>query len=139
MARADRYTELTGQEEVYSDFLTNMSKHPVSGMLLRFTNEKAVTRSIRNLISTNPGERLYQPAIGSGIRNLLFEPINQATTNALRSAIDYTLRRYEPRALIAEIKVVPVEERNLYVVTITYMLINRQEPITVNVTLQRVR
>lgn len=139
MARADRYTELTAKEEVYSDFLTNMTKHPVSGMLLRFTNEKAVTRSIRNLINTNPGERLYQPTIGSGIRNLLFEPISPVTTNALRAQIDYTIRTYEPRALIVNIKVDPFEDRNLYVVTVTYMLINKQEPISVNVTLQRVR
>jgi len=139
MARADRYTELTNVEEVYSDFLTNMNPHPVSGMLLRFVNEKAVTRSIRNIISTNKGERLYQPTIGSSIRDLLFEPISQFTTNLLKSEIEGTIRRHEPRAKVLNVSCIPQEEKNRYVVTIVYMLINKQEPISVNVTLQRVR
>lgn len=139
MSRADRYTSLTEKEEIYSDFLTNLNPHPVSGMLLRFTNEKAVTRSIRNLILTNPGERLYQPQIGSGIRGLLFEPISPVTTVALRRAIEYTIRRYEPRAKILRVDVISREEQNAYNVTVAYMLINNTDPITVNVTLQRVR
>jgi phage baseplate assembly protein W len=139
MSRADRITALSQQEEVYSDFLTNFNAHPVSGRLLRLTNEKAVSRSIRNLISTNPGDRLYQPDVGSGIRNLLFEPMLQSTAIALRSAIEYTIRTYEPRAVILEVTVVSRELENLYIVTVTYMLINSAEPISVNVTLQRVR
>lgn len=139
MSRADRFTSLSSTEESYSDFLTNFNVHPVSGMLLRFVNEKAVTRSIRNLISTNPGERLYQPDIGSGIRNLLFEPMIASTAIALRSAIEYTIRTYEPRARVLDISVVARELENAYIVTIVYMLINSSEPVSINVTLQRVR
>lgn len=139
MSRADAFTELTNQEEVYSDFLINMNPHPVSGALLRFVNEKAVTRSIRNLILTNPGERLYQPDIGSGIRSLLFEPMSQFTANTLRKMIEDTIRKYEERAQILAVEVIPDEERNRYVVSIVYMLINKPDPVTVKVTLQRVR
>lgn len=139
MSRADAFTELQNQQEVYSDFLINMNPHPVSGALLRFVNEKAVTRSIRNLILTNPGERLYQPDIGSGIRSLLFEPMSQFTANTLRKMIEDTIRKYEERAQILGVEVRPDEDRNRYVVTIVYMLINKPDPITVNVTLQRVR
>lgn len=139
MSRADRYTSQSETEEIYSDFLVNMNPHPVSGMLLRFVNEKAVTRAIRNLILTAPGERLYQPDIGSGIRNLLFEPMSQATAIALRNAIEYTIREYEPRARVLEIDVRSFEDDNAYAVTIVYMLINSSDPISVNVTLQRVR
>lgn len=139
MSRADAFTELTNQEEIYSDFLVNMNPHPVSGALLRFVNEKAVTRSIRNLIQTNPGERLYQPNVGSGIRSLLFEPMSQFTANTLRTMIEETIREYEERAQILAVQVIPEEERNRYSVTIVYMLINKPDPVTVNVTLQRVR
>ena len=139
MARADRYTELTQVDEIYSDFLTNFNHHPVSGMLLRFVNEKAVTRSIRNLIQTSPGERLYQPNVGGGINQLLFEPISQFTTNQIRQSIDDTIRIYEPRAKVLKIDCVPRPDNNAYIVTIVYMLINSPDPISVNVTLQRVR
>tara|TARA_R110000823_G_scaffold189890_5_gene321654 strand:- start:163 stop:582 length:420 start_codon:yes stop_codon:yes gene_type:complete len=139
MARADRITELSVTEEVYSDFLTNFNPHPVSGMLLRFVNEKAVTRSIRNLIMTNRGERLYQPNIGSDIRSILFEPMSSFTSNNLNRFIQETIDQYEPRAKVITIKINAQEQHNRYVVTIIYMLINRPEPISVNVTLQRVR
>jgi phage baseplate assembly protein W len=139
MTRADAFTELNNQDEIYSDFLVDMNPHPVSGALLRFVNEKAVTRSIRNLILTTPGERLYQPDIGSGIRALLFEPMSQFTANALRKMIEDTIRKYETRAQILGVEVRSDEDSNRYVVTIVYMLINKQEPISVNVTLQRVR
>lgn len=139
MSRADRFTELDNKNELYSDFLTNLNTHPVSKITLRFVNEVAVTRSIRNLLNTEPGERLYQPNLGSSIRKMLFEPIDEMTANIISSTIFDTLNQYEPRARILQIDVVPDEERNRYIVTVVYMLINRSEPISVNITLQRVR
>jgi len=139
VARADRFTELDRKTELYSDFLTNLNTHPVSRETLRFVNETAVTRSIRNLLNTERGERLYQPDVGSSIRKLLFEPIDDTTSEILISAIKDTLNQFEPRAKVLSIDVVPEEDRNRYVVTVVYMLINRTDPISVNITLQRVR
>lgn len=139
MSRADRFTELDRKNELYSDFLTNLNTHPVSRETLRFVNEKAVTRSIRNLLNTQQGERLYQPDIGSNVRKLLFEPIDDITADILTSTIRDTLTTYEPRAKVLNVEVIPDEDRNRYVVTVVYMLINKQDPISVNITLQRVR
>jgi len=139
MSRADKYTELTNPDELYSDFLVNLNPHPVSGAVLRFTNEKAVTRSIRNLLLTNPGERLYQPDLGSGIRQLLFEPISNFTSNMLGRFIEDTINKYEQRAKVLAVDVIPEEDKNRYTVTIVYVLINKQEPVSITVTLQRVR
>lgn len=139
MSRADRFTELDRKNELYSDFLTNLNTHPVSRETLRYVNETAVTRSIRNLLNTQQGERLYQPDVGSNVRKLLFEPIDDTTTDILASTIRDTLNAYEPRAKVLNIQVIPDEGRNRYVVTVVYMLINKQDPISVNITLQRVR
>ena len=139
MSRADRFTELDRKNELYSDFLTNLNTHPVSRETLRYVNETAVTRSIRNLLNTQQGERLYQPDIGSNVRKLLFEPIDDITADILTSTIRDTLTTYEPRAKVLNVEVIPDEGRNRYVVTVVYMLINKQDPISVNITLQRVR
>lgn len=139
MSRADRFTELDRKNELYSDFLTNLNTHPVSRETLRYVNETAVTRSIRNLLNTQQGERLYQPDIGSNVRKLLFEPIDDITADILNSTIRDTLADYEPRAKVLNVEVIPDEGRNRYVVTVVYMLINKQDPISVNITLQRVR
>lgn len=137
--RADRFTELQKQDELYSDFLTNLNPHPTSGMLLRVVNEHAVTRSIRNLINTDRNERLFQPQIGSDIRKVLFEPMGSATSEILSSLVQETIDKYEPRAKVLKVEVIPNYEQNRYTVNVVYLLINKQDPISVNITLQRVR
>lgn len=139
MARSDRYTELTHKEELYSDFLTNINPHPVSGQLLRVVNEAAVVRSIKNLISTNRGERLYQPSIGSDIRKMLFENVNDAAAESISTMVQETIKQHEPRARVLKVNVVAYPDQHRYVVTIVFMVINKTEPISVDVTLTRVR
>lgn len=139
MARVDKITQQTQPDELYSDFLTDFNPHPVSGQLLRVINEPAVTRSIRNLILTNNGERLYQPSIGSGVRKLLFEHINAATTDLLSQMIQQTIDEHEPRAKVLAVNVIPYYDQHKYVVTIKYMIINNTTPISIELTLTRVR
>lgn len=139
ITRADRITATTVQDQIYSDFLTDMVPHPVSKDVLRFVNEHAVIRSIKNLILTDQGERLYQPGIGSNIKRMLFEPMIESTAEIISQYIQETIEVYEPRAKVLEISVVPDYNNNIYSVTLTFMIINKEDPITVNITLDRVR
>ena len=72
--RADKYTQVGKKQEFYSDFMNNFVKHPVNNSLARLTNEESVKQSIRNLILTNVGERMFEPDVGSTVNNALFEP-----------------------------------------------------------------
>jgi len=139
VTRADRITATSVKDQIYSDFLTDLNSHPVSKDVLRFVNENAVTRSIKNLVLTDRGERLYQPGIGSNIKKLMFEPMVEATAELISQFIQETIDVYEPRAKVLEINVVPDYNNNLYAVTLTYMIINKEDPITLNITLNRVR
>lgn len=139
ITRADRITTSTVQDQIYSDFLTDMVPHPVSKDVLRFVNEHAVIRSIKNLILTDQGERLYQPGIGSNIKRMLFEPMIESTAEIISQYIQEAIEVYEPRAKVLEISVLPDYNNNLYSVTLTFMIINKEDPITVNITLDRVR
>ena len=71
--RAESISPKEKQGEFFSDFLNSFAKTPVGNQLGRVTNEKAVNQSLRNLIKTNVGERLYQPLIGSDVNASLFE------------------------------------------------------------------
>lgn len=139
ITRADRITTTTVQDQIYSDFLTDMVPHPVSKDVLRFVNEHAVIRSIKNLILTDQGERLYQPNIGSNIKRMMFEPMIESTAEIISQYIQETIDVYEPRAKVLDISVVPDYNNNLYSVTLSFMIINKEDPITVNITLDRVR
>lgn len=135
----DRFTSSDPKNQIYSDFLNDLNPHPVTGDVVRFINENAVSRSIRNLIITNKGERLFQPEVGTDIYKMLFEPMSDGVSELLSVAIQKTIDDYEPRAKVLSVTVAPDYEGNSYQVTIQYMIINRQAPITLNVTLTRVR
>jgi phage baseplate assembly protein W len=106
-------------------------------MLLK--NEASVIRSIKNLLNTNKYERLFQPSLGSNIRNFLFENITPQTALALKNDIISTIENYEPRARIIEVIVDSLPDKNAYVVTITFYVANITTPVTIQVPLVKVR
>jgi len=57
----------------------------------------AIKRSVRNLIQTNFYERPFQPELGCGIRELLFENFTPMTKVFLQRKIEEVLINYEPR------------------------------------------
>ena len=59
MSKVSVATANTAKEIVFSDFFTDFSRSPTSGMLNRKTNEDAVKQSIRNLLLTDKYERPY--------------------------------------------------------------------------------
>lgn len=136
---ADRFTLRRVDEALYSDFLTNLNPHPDSKQLITNKNEDAVVRSIKNLILTQRFERPFQPTIGSKINSFLFENISPQVTQALKKEIEQTIKEHEPRARLLDVVVAPVEERNMYVVTIVFYTVNVEQPITFKVVLERVR
>lgn len=135
----DKFDRASTKFQVYSDFLNDLTPHPVIKDIVRFTNEAAVNRSIRNLLLTNRGERLYQPDIGSDIQQLLFEPMIASTGNLIRKFVQDTISTYEPRVKVLNVDVLAYENQNAYAVTISYMIINSQDPVQLTVTLDRAR
>lgn len=135
----DRFKAMNRDSQTYSDFLPNLYPHPVSKDIVKYINENSVVRSIRNLLMTDRFERLYQPNIGTNLRKMLFEPISDATSEAIASFIKETITKSEPRAKIISVNVAPDDERHRYLVTLTVLIINTQDPISFNITLDRIR
>lgn len=139
ITRADRITPLTNQDRIYSDFLTDLNPHPVSKDIVKLVNERAVIKSMKNLLLTNRGERLYQPTIGGDINKLLFENASSGVAQILSKSIYDTLRKFETRANTVKVHVDFDDGQNAYLVNVVFMLINKQEPISFTVTLERAR
>ncbi len=59
------------------------------------TLEEHVRDEIVQLLLTNPAERLFLPEFGGGVRRLVFEPADEATTGAMAKAlITQNIRRW---------------------------------------------
>ena len=139
LTRAEAITgKNTKKLEFFSDFLNDFSKTPYGNQLGRVTNEQAITQSLKNLIMTNLGERLFQPYIGSNIMLSLFEPNVDQYLSILEGYIEETIKNNEPRVNAQEITVTSVDDHNIQV-QITYNVINNPTPLTFAFLLKRVR
>ena len=127
------------QPTFFSDFNTNFDIDFFRKDLAPQINEEAVKTSIRNLILTNRGDRLFNNTLGSDVRSMLFENATPATEQIMADYVTKTIQNYEPRCGL--ISVVVNSELDAYSmsVTITFNLINRQEPITLDLVLNRIR
>jgi phage baseplate assembly protein W len=111
--------------------------HPSHGDLSTVKKSTAISRSIKNLLSTKINERLFQPNIDNGIEILLFENFNRLTSSRLKKAIKSTIDKYEPRAVVTNITVKAEEENNAYLVSITYVPNNDVQEANLEVYLER--
>jgi len=121
----------------YVDFDMDFTKHPSHGDLSTVKKSTAISRSIKNLLSTNANERLFQPSVDSGIGILLFENFSKLTSSRLEKTIRHTIEKYEPRARIANITVKAKEDENAYEIIIVYLPDNDIQETTLEVYLQR--
>jgi hypothetical protein len=112
---------------------------PVNGDVAMKYDEQAVIRSIRNLLSTNLNERLFQPNLGSTLAQLLFEPVSVLTANAIEDEIKRVLSNYEPRATIAQVIVSAAPDSNQFSVSLYVYIGNQTSPTAINLILKRAR
>ena len=68
--------------------------------------------NIVNLLKTVPGERLGQPAFGSLLQNILFEPMDDEIGDGIEEAIRETLTKWLPYISITNIEVTQPEYDN---------------------------
>ena len=121
----------------YVDFDMDFTVHPSHGDLSTVKKSTAISRSIKNLLSTKINERLFQPNVDNGIEILLFENFNRLTSSRLEKAIKSTIDKYEPRAVVTNITVKAEEENNAYLVSITYVPNNDVQEANLEVYLER--
>lgn len=127
------------QQIRYSDFKVNLDVHPIRKDLVRLTNTDSVKRSLLNLIITSPYERFFNPDIGVGLRDYLFENVDTLTAHAIKQKIIEVTERYEPRAEILQVDVSLIPSSHNLEVTIVFSTLNSPDPQTLSVILERVR
>ena len=112
----------------FKDLSASFQTNPLSNDLIALKNESSIARSVRNLVLTIQGERPFQPTLGTGVNNLLFDNMDKLTASAIRSELRTTIENYEPRVEINEIIVEPDFERNAFDVTLQYFIIGMDVP-----------
>ena len=124
----------------FKDLSVTFKKHPVTDDLVTVKDKAAVAQSIKGLLLTRRGERPFQPELGSGLQNLLFEPMDYGSAALIKKEITETLNRYEPRVSITRLYCFPDYGNNGYEVELEYVILDREDkPVALEIFLERTR
>lgn len=129
-----------GTVNSYSDIDMNMGYHPLTKDLRKKTKEDSIKQSVRNLLLTSPGEKLFNPGWGCNLRGFLFEPITEMAVIEIKESVELSLKNYEPRIEVIDILVVPMLSKDGYDISLYYKLLETTTVINQTVSLtERVR
>ena len=123
----------------YKDLDLDFTANPITGDVATVTDATSIKRGIRNILLTENQERLFQPEVGSGLKNLLFEPMTNITTQLLEDEVRNAIEAWEGRAEIVECIVTPEEELNRYRVAATFTIVSQTDEQRLEVFLSRER
>ena len=85
------------KSRAFKDISLSFSPHPVTKDLPVLINERAIIRSVRNLVETIPTERFFNPLLGTDIRDSLFENYTRTTVTIIEDQVREILDIFEPR------------------------------------------
>lgn len=124
----------------YKDLNIGFKPHPVTEDLMVVKNDADIRQSIKNLLLTRKGERLFNSKIGTGLMDLLFDQADFGNASLIRDEIIVLLSNYERRVRILELEVDVNFEDNGYDISLSYELIGRNDvPVTLEFFLESVR
>ena len=107
----------------FKDISASFKINPMNDDLIPLMNATAIARSVRNLVFTSRGDVPFNPILGSKVNELLFEPMDNITTIALKEEIEETIINFEPRVKLEEVQVTPDFDENQYDIIIKYIII----------------
>lgn len=120
--------EITGEESrSYRDVSLSLSRNPLTGDINILKDDISIKNSVKNIILTRPGEKLYEPSFGSIVTDLLFEPIDFIIVDEIKSEIYRVLSLYEPRIEIDSVNLELTEEEYQLDCTIQYKIVGELE------------
>lgn len=123
----------------YKDLSLTMARNPITNDVVAVTGAEAVKRSLKFLLSINPGETPFFPDFGTNVSRYLFEPIDPITTVLIHREIENAIVTYEPRVRIQQLTVVPTVDESRYQINLVFSLVNQTDPLTLTLYLSRLR
>ena len=112
----------------FKDISLSFLPHPVTKDLPVLVNERAISRSVRNLVETIPTERFFNPDLGTDIRNSLFENFSRTTVTIIEDQIKETIRNFEPRIGELEVQVEGRPDDNALDISVAFTIIGLNIP-----------
>ena len=117
------------KSKAFKDISLSFDPHPVTKDLPVIANERAIVRSVRNLVETIPTERFFDSNLGTNIRELLFENMTASSVMIIEDMVRNTIRNYEPRVGDIGVEVDAIPDSNTLNVKVLFEIIGLEAPL----------
>jgi len=117
------------KSKAFKDISLSFDPHPVTKDLPVIVNERAIIRSVRNLVETIPTERFFDSNLGTNIRELLFENMTASSVMIIEDMVRNTVRNYEPRVGDIGVEVDAVPDSNTLNVKVLFEIVGLEAPL----------
>ncbi len=104
----------------FKDISLSFEPHPVTKDLPVLINERAIIRSVRNLVETIPTERPFDSLLGSEVRSSLFGFVDYGTASVIKEQIEEVIENFEPRVENLVVQVDPQPDNNSFNVDVIF-------------------
>jgi phage baseplate assembly protein W len=84
--------------------------------------KQAISQNLKNLILTNPGEKVFDDKFGAGIRRFLFENADYSTSERIQQAIIDQISEYMPFLRIESLQVNNETDYNKIYISLAYSI-----------------
>ena len=98
----------------FKDISMSFQVNPLNSDLIALKNETAISRSIRNIVFTVPGEKFFNESFGSRISQSLFDNIDEISAPTISDEIRNSINNYEPRVQLLSVDVYPDYDNNSF-------------------------
>ena len=112
----------------FKDISMSFKANPLNDDLIALKNSTAISRSIRNIVFTVPGEKFFQQDFGSDVSQSLFENFDDITASTIKDQIQRSIVNFEDRVNLREVKVLPDFDGNAFDVIIRYDIVGADIP-----------
>ena len=119
---------ITRNSKAFKDISLTFVPHPVTRDLPVLINERAIVRSVRNLVETIPTERFFNSLIGTDIRGSLFENFSRNTAIIIEDQVRETINNFEPRVDNVRVEVNASVDTNTLDVKVLFDIIGLEAP-----------
>ena len=119
---------ITRKSRAFKDISLSFSPHPVTKDLPVLTNERAIIRSVRNLVETIPSERVFNSLLGTSIRDTLFDNFDRTTVMIIEDEVRQVVANYEPRVTNVGVKVSANPDDNFLSVDVFFEIVGLDLP-----------
>ena len=112
----------------FKDISMSFQTNPLNSDLIALKNATAISRSLRNIVMTRPGEKFFNENFGSRVSESLFENVDNFTAKQIESEIRRSVNNYEPRVSLINVQALVDPDSNNFDVIIDYRIIGADVP-----------